>query len=201
MQGRRDIERASPPEPRMGDMALEDLLVLDLSHALAGPFASTWLADNGARVVKVEPPSGDIARVWGPPFHGEDSAYFVTLHRNKKSVVLDLKHPEGKEIFFRLAERADVLIENFRVGTVAKLGIDFPRVQERNPRLVYCSISGFGQDGPYRDRAAMDLIVQAESGMMSVTGEPGSHRVPCGVSSGRMAGGVEPPFATPPAPH
>src|SRR5438270_262691 len=176
-------------------MALDDLFVLDLSHALAGPFASTWLADNGARVVKVEPPSGDIARVWGPPFHGEDSVYFVTLHRNKKSVVLDLKHPEGKEIFFRLAERVDVLVENFRVGTVAKLGIDFPRVQARNPRLVYCSISGFGQDGPYRDRAAMDLIVQAESGMMSVTGEPGSHGVRCGVSIADMAAGMNAAFA------
>ena len=176
-------------------MALDDLFVLDLSHALAGPFASTWLADNGAQVVKVEPPSGDIARLWGPPFHGEDSAYFVTLHRNKKSVVLDLKHPEGKEIFFRLAERADVLVENFRVGTVAKLGIDFPRVQARNPRLVYCSISGFGQDGPYRDRAAMDLIVQAESGMMSVTGEPGSHGVRCGVSIADMAAGMNAAFA------
>jgi crotonobetainyl-CoA:carnitine CoA-transferase CaiB-like acyl-CoA transferase len=176
-------------------MALDDLFVLDLSHALAGPFASTWLADNGARVVKVEPPSGDIARVWGPPFHGEDSAYFVTLQRNKKSVVLDLKHPEGKEIFFRLAERADVLVENFRVGTVAKLGIDFPRVQARNPRLVYCSISGFGQDGPYRDRAAMDLIVQAESGLLSVTGEPGSHGVRCGVSIADLTAGMNAAFA------
>jgi formyl-CoA transferase/CoA:oxalate CoA-transferase len=176
-------------------MALDDLFVLDLSHALAGPFATTWLADNGARVVKVEPPSGDIARLWGPPFHGADSAYFVNLHRNKKSVVLDLKHPEGKEIFFRLAERADVLVENFRVGTVAKLGIEFARVNARNPRLVYCSISGFGQDGPYRDRAAMDLIVQAESGMMSVTGEPGSHGVRCGVSIADLAAGMNAAFA------
>src|SRR4051812_32871207 len=113
-------------------MALDDLLVLDLSHALAGPFASTWLADNGAQVVKVEPPTGDIARKWGPPFHGEDSAYFVSLNRNKKSVVVDVKHADGKEIVFRLAERADVLIENFRVGTVAKLGIDHESVQARN---------------------------------------------------------------------
>src|SRR5438067_1223160 len=176
-------------------MALDDLFVLDLSHALAGPFASTWLADNGAQVVKVEPPSGDIARLWGPPFHGEASAYFVTLHRNKKGVVLDLKHPEGKEIFFRLAARADVLIENSRVSTVAKPGIDAPDVQARNPLLVYCSTSGFGQTGPYRDRAAMDLIVQAESGLISVTGEPGSHGVRCGVSIADLTAGMNAAFA------
>ena len=176
-------------------MALDDLLVLDLSHALAGPFATTWLADNGARVLKIEPPQGDIARAWGPPFHGDDSAYFVTLQRNKKSVVLDLKHPEGRELLFRLAERADALVENFRVGTVAKLGIDYPRMQARNPRIVYCSISGFGQTGPYRDRAAMDLIVQAESGMISVTGEPGSHGVRCGVSIADLTAGMNAAFA------
>jgi len=176
-------------------MALDDLLVLDLSHALAGPFASTWLADNGANVVKVEPPTGDIARAWGPPFHGRDSAYFVSLQRNKRSIVVDLKHREGKEIVLRLAERVDVLIENFRVGTVAKLGIDYPNVQARNPRIVYCSISGFGQTGPYRDRAAMDLIVQAESGMISVTGEPGSHGVRCGISIADLTAGMNAAFA------
>src|SRR5581483_2110046 len=105
-------------------------------------------------------------------FHGDDSAYFVALNRNKKSVELDLKHPRGKELFLALLDRCDVLLENFRVGTVARLGIDYPSVSPSRPRLVYCSISGFGQDGPYRDRAAMDLIVQAESGLMSITGEP-----------------------------
>ncbi|HVI22875.1 MAG TPA: CoA transferase [Myxococcales bacterium] len=176
-------------------MALDDLLVLDLSHALAGPFASTWLADNGANVLKIEPPTGDISRAWGPPFRGKDSAYFVSLNRNKRSVVVDLKHPDGKEIFFRLAERADVLIENFRVGTVAKLGIDYPEVKARNPRIVYCSISGFGQTGPYRDRAAMDLIVQAESGMISLTGEPGSRGVRCGISIADLTAGMNAAFA------
>jgi crotonobetainyl-CoA:carnitine CoA-transferase CaiB-like acyl-CoA transferase len=170
--------------------ALDDVTVLDLSHALAGPFATTILADFGARVIKIESPGGDIARRWGPPFYGDDSAYFVTLHRNKKSVVLDLKHPEGRELFLRLAERADVVLENFRVGTVEKLGIDYPRVHERNPRIVYCSISGFGQDGPYRDRAAMDLIVQAESGMMSLTGEAGGRPVRCGISIADQMAGV-----------
>ncbi|MFL5291575.1 MAG: CaiB/BaiF CoA transferase family protein [Myxococcales bacterium] len=176
-------------------MALDDLLVLDLSHALAGPFASTWLADNGANVLKIEPPTGDISRAWGPPFRGKDSAYFVSLNRNKRSVVVDLKHPDGKEIFFRLAERADVLIENFRVGTVAKLGIDYSGVKARNPRIVYCSISGFGQTGPYRDRAAMDLIVQAESGMISLTGEPGSRGVRCGISIADLTAGMNAAFA------
>ncbi|MFL5443627.1 MAG: CaiB/BaiF CoA transferase family protein [Myxococcales bacterium] len=176
-------------------MALDDLLVLDLSHALAGPFASTWLADNGANVLKIEPPTGDISRAWGPPFRGKDSAYFVSLNRNKRSVVVDLKHPDGKEILFRLAERADVLIENFRVGTVAKLGIDYLEVKARNPRIVYCSISGFGQTGPYRDRAAMDLIVQAESGMISLTGEPGSRGVRCGISIADLTAGMNAAFA------
>src|SRR3954465_9810052 len=171
--------------------ALGDLAVLDLSHALAGPLASTLLADFGARVTKIEPPgNGDIGRRWGPPFHGEGSAYFVALNRNKKSVVLDLKHPRGKELFLALLDRSDVLLENFRVGTVERLGIDSPRVAPARPRLVYCSISGFGQDGPYRDRAAMDLIVQAESGMMSVTGEASGHPVRCGVSIADLTAGM-----------
>jgi crotonobetainyl-CoA:carnitine CoA-transferase CaiB-like acyl-CoA transferase len=171
--------------------ALDDVTVLDLSHALAGPIATTILADFGARVVKIEPPgSGDIARHWGPPFYGEDSAYFVTLHRNKQSVEIDLKHPEGKELFLSLVERADVVLENFRVGTVEKLGIDYERARERNPRIVYCSISGYGQTGPYRDRAAMDLIVQAESGMISLTGEPGGRGVRAGISIADLTAGV-----------
>ncbi len=172
-------------------MALDDLTVIDLSHALAGPFASTLLADYGARVVKVEPPgTGDIARKWGPPFYGDDSAYFVTLHRNKRSVELNLKHAEGRELFFRLVERADVVLENFRVGTVQRLGIDYEHARARNPRIVYCSVSGFGQDGPYRDRPAMDLIVQAESGMMSLTGEAGGRPVRAGVSIADLTAGV-----------
>lgn len=176
--------------------ALDDVTVLDLSHALAGPLASTMLADFGARVIKVEPPgSGDIGRRWGPPFHGDDSAYFVALNRNKKSVELDLKHPRGKDLFFRLLDRSDVLVENFRVGTVERLGIDYARASATRPRLVYCSISGFGQDGPYRDRAAMDLIIQAESGMMSITGDAGGAPVRCGVSIADMTAGMNAAFA------
>jgi len=172
-------------------MALDDVTVIDLSHALAGPFASTILADHGARVLKIEPPGhGDIARKWGPPFYGRDSAYFVTLNRNKKSLEINLKHDEGKELLFRLVERADVVLENFRVGTVQKLGIDYARARARNPRIIYCSVSGFGQDGPYRNRAAMDLIIQAESGMMSLTGEQGGPPVRAGVSIADLTAGI-----------
>src|SRR4029079_8277955 len=111
--------------------ALDDLVVWDLSHALAGPFASTMLGDYGAEVIKIEPLDGEIARHWGPPFYGGEAAYFVNLNRNKKSVAIDLKHPEGKAIFFRLLEGADVVLENLRVGSVAKLGIDYQRARER----------------------------------------------------------------------
>jgi crotonobetainyl-CoA:carnitine CoA-transferase CaiB-like acyl-CoA transferase len=195
-------------------MALDDLLVLDLSHALAGPFATTMLADFGAEVIKIEAPgTGDMAREWGPPFYeaqdltglraeaSEDgsglrartpreAAYFVNLHRNKKSVAIDLKKAEGKALFFRLVERADIVIENLRIGTVQKLGVDYERVRERNPRAIYCSISGFGQDGPYRNRAAFDLVVQAESGMISVTGPPGGPGVRAGVSIADITAGM-----------
>lgn len=172
-------------------MALDDLTVIDLSHALAGPLAATLLADFGAQVIKIEPPGqGDIARAWGPPFYGEDSAYFVNLNRNKKSVELDLKHARGREVFFRLVEGADVVLENLRPGAVARLGIDYERARAVRPEIVYCSISGFGQTGPYRDRAAMDLIVQAESGMISVTGEPGQPGVRCGVSIADLTAGM-----------
>src|SRR5213593_3257721 len=170
--------------------ALGDITVLDLSHALAGPFASTMLGDYGAEVIKIEPLDGEIARAWGPPFYGAEAAYFVNLNRNKKSLALDLKHPEGRGLFFRLLDRADVVLENLRVGAVAKLGIDYARVRERQPRIIYCSISGFGQDGPYRDRAALDLVVQAESGMISITGEPGGSGVRAGVSIADISAGM-----------
>jgi crotonobetainyl-CoA:carnitine CoA-transferase CaiB-like acyl-CoA transferase len=170
--------------------ALGDLVVLDLSHALAGPFASTLLGDYGAEIIKIEPLDGEISRVWGPPFYGDEAAYFVNLNRNKKSVALDLKHPEGRAIFLRMLEGADVVLENMRVGAVAKLGIDYEHARARQPRIIYCSISGFGQDGPYRDRAALDLVVQAESGMISVTGEPGGRGVRAGVSIADITAGL-----------
>jgi crotonobetainyl-CoA:carnitine CoA-transferase CaiB-like acyl-CoA transferase len=171
-------------------LALDDVTVLDLSHALAGPFASTLLGDYGADVIKIEPLDGDIARTWGPPFYDGETAYFVNLNRNKKSLALDLKHPEGRAIFFRLAEKADVVLENLRVGAVERLGVAYRQVAAAQPRVVYCSISGFGQDGPYRDRAALDLVVQAESGMISITGEPGGRGVRCGVSIADITAGL-----------
>ncbi len=176
-------------------LPLEGLTVLDLSHALAGPYCSAMLADYGANVIKIEPPGhGDIARAWGTPLPGGETDYFVSLHRNKKGVVLDLKNPSGKEIFLRMVESADVILENFRVGTLERLGLDYETVRQRNPGIVYCSISGFGQDGPYRNRPALDLIVQAESGMISVTGDAQGHGSRAGVSIADLTAGMNAAF-------
>jgi crotonobetainyl-CoA:carnitine CoA-transferase CaiB-like acyl-CoA transferase len=176
--------------------ALDGLTILDLSHALAGPFASTMLAGCGADVIKIEPPGrGDLSRVWGPPFYGSESAYFVHLNAGKRSVAIDLARADGRELLLALADRADVILENLRPGAVQKLGVDYLSVAARNPRLIYCSISGFGQDGPYRDRAALDLVVQSESGMISITGEPGSDGVRCGISIADITAGMYAAFA------
>lgn len=175
--------------------ALEGVKILDLSHALAGPFCSTMLADYGAQVIKIEPPGlGDIARAWGGPLPGGETDYFVSLHRNKQGMVLDLKNPEGKETFLRLVERCDVVLENYRAGALTKLGLDYATANKRNPGIIYCSISGFGQDGPYRDRPALDLILQAESGMISVTGEAGGHGARAGVSIADLTAGMNAAF-------
>ena len=147
-------------------------------------------ATSARSIIKIEPPTGDIARAWGPPFYGSEPSYVVGLHRNKQSVVIDFKHAEGKELFFKLVERADVVLENYRVGVIDKLGLGYEAGRTRNPRIIYCSISGFGQTGPYRDRAALDLILQAESGMMSVTGEEGGRGVRAGVSIADMTAGM-----------
>ena len=172
-------------------LPLEDVKVLDLTHALAGPFCTTMLADFGAQVIKVEPPgAGDIARGWGAPLPGGETAYFVSLHRHKRGIVIDFKKPEGKELFFKLVEKCDVVLENYRVGALKRLGLDYDEAKKRNPGIIYASVSGFGQDGPYRDRAALDLILQAESGMISVTGEPGSSGTKAGVSIADMTAGM-----------
>jgi len=182
--------------------ALADLTVLDLSHALAGPFASTMLGDYGADVIKIESlDGGDMARRWGPPFYGGESAYFVNLNRNKRSIALDLKAAAGRDLFFSLLDRADIVIENLRVGAVEKLGIDYARCRARNARIVYASISGFGQDGPYRDRAALDLVVQAESGMISVTGPAEGAGVRCGISIADITAGMIAAFSVMTAVH
>ncbi len=169
---------------------LEGITVLDLSHALAGPHCSTLLADFGADVIKLEPRSGDIARAWGAPLPGGETSYFVGLHRNKRGISIDLKQPEGKALLRRLLGKADVLLENFRPGALRRLGFGYDDIKEEFPGLVYCSISGFGQDGPYTGRAALDLILQAESGMISVTGEAGSHGARCGVSVADLTAGM-----------
>ena len=176
-------------------LPLEGVKVLDLTHALAGPFCSTMLADYGAEVIKLEAfGAGDIARSWGTLLPGGETAYFASLHRNKKGIEVNLKHARGKEIFFDLVERCDIVIENFRVGTLKKLGLDYEKARARNSGIIYCSISGFGQSGPYKDRAALDLILQAESGMISVTGEPGGRGVRCGVSIADLTAGLNAAF-------
>ena len=153
---------------------LSDLLVLDLTRALAGPHAAMMLGDMGARVIKIESPTGDDTRGWGPPFIGspeeQESTYFLSANRNKESLVLDLKDPADTEVLARLVERADVLMENFRVGVLDRLGFSVERLHELNPRLVILSITGFGHDGPEAKRAGYDQIAQGEGGLMSITG-------------------------------
>ncbi len=158
----------------MTDGPLSDLLVLDLTRALAGPHAAMMLGDMGARVIKVESPTGDDTRSWGPPFVGEpgeqESTYFMSANRNKESIVLDLKAETDRDVLARLVERADVLMENFRVGVLDRLGFSVERLHELNPRLVVLSITGFGHDGPEAKRAGYDQIAQGEGGLMSLTG-------------------------------
>ncbi len=146
--------------------------MVDLSRVLAGPYATMTLADLGADIVKVEHPiGGDEARSWGPPYVGGESAYFLSVNRSKRSVALDLKDPEGRELALDLCAGADVVIENFRPGGAARLGLDYETVRMRRPDVVYCTISGFGRREPH-DRPGYDFIVQAESGLMSITGDP-----------------------------
>ncbi len=159
--------------------ALGRLRVLDLTRVLAGPWCTQLLADLGADVIKVERPgAGDDTRAWGPPYlkdaHGRDTseaAYYLAANRGKRSVTVDIGKPEGQQIVRTLAAASDVLVENYKVGQLAKYGLDYARLAALNPRLIYCSITGFGQDGPYRDRAGYDFIIQAMAGFMSITGE------------------------------
>ena len=170
---------------------LDDLIVVDLTRALAGPYCTMMLADLGARVIKVETPSGgDDTRGWGPPFLEGESAYFLSINRNKQSLALNLKDPRGKRLALRLLHRADVLVENFRPGAMDRLGLGYATVHQAAPRLVYCSISGFGQTGPYRDRAAYDLIVQGMGGIMGITGEPAGAPMRVGVAIADICAGM-----------
>ena len=161
---------------------LAGLRVVELARILAGPWCGQLLADLGAEVIKVEAPEGDDTRRWGPPFLGEAAAYFHGTNRGKKSAVCDLKDPAQREALLRLIDGADVLIENFKVGGLAKYDLDYPTLSRRVPGLVYCSITGFGQDGPYADRAGYDFIIQGMSGLMSVTGEPDGQPMKVGVA-------------------
>jgi crotonobetainyl-CoA:carnitine CoA-transferase CaiB-like acyl-CoA transferase len=154
--------------------ALSGIRVLDLTRVLAGPFCTMLLGDMGAEIIKIEVPGqGDDSRRY-PPFIGEESAYFMNLNRNKKSLVLDLKHPRGKEIFLEMVEASDVVFENFRPGTMEKLGLGYETLKARNSRIVYSCISGFGHSGPYKDLPGYDIIGQAMGGIMSITGWPDS---------------------------
>jgi crotonobetainyl-CoA:carnitine CoA-transferase CaiB-like acyl-CoA transferase len=175
----------------------EGVRVLDLSRMLAGPYGSMLLADMGAEVIKIEEPDGgDPMRVMGPPFLPEgESAYFLSINRNKKSLALDLTTPAGREVFLDLAAQTDVVWENFRPGVMERLGLAYATLAGVNPGLILCSISAYGQDGPYRDWPAFDLALQAMGGAMSLTGEEGGRPVRMGLPMGDLAGGMFGAFA------
>jgi crotonobetainyl-CoA:carnitine CoA-transferase CaiB-like acyl-CoA transferase len=171
--------------------ALDGFLVLDFTRVLSGPYCTMQLADAGARVIKIEQPgTGDDTRAWGPPFLNGESAYFLSINRNKESLTLDLKHPDATRILDRLLARADVLVENFRPGTMARLGLAYEQLAQRYPRLVYCSISGFGQTGPRTAEPGYDAVVQAEGGLMSITGDAGGPPFRLGVAISDIVSGM-----------
>jgi crotonobetainyl-CoA:carnitine CoA-transferase CaiB-like acyl-CoA transferase len=169
---------------------LSGLRVLDLTQFLSGPFCTLMLGDLGAEIIKVEPQQGDSARHILPYFVEEDSVYFLSINRNKKSVVINLKSDEGRALLRRLALASDIVVENFRPGVLDRLGLSAASLRAEKPSLIWCAISGFGQDGPYRDKPAYDMIVQALSGGMSLTGEPGRGAVRAGVPIGDLAAGM-----------
>ena len=170
---------------------LDDLFVVDLTRILSGPICTMLMADMGAEVIKVEPPPlGDDSRQWGPPFIGGISTYFLSVNRNKKSLGLNLKSKDGRAILHKLIERADVLLENFRPGVLDRLGFGYEAVTKLNPRTIYCSVSGFGHTGPYRDRPGYDVIAQGESGMMDLTGYPDGPPAKLGASLADIVAGL-----------
>lgn len=161
---------------------LEDVTVLDLSRVLAGPYCTQLLGDLGARVWKLEPPAGDETRRWGPPFAAGESAYYLSVNRNKQGLAIDLKQARGRELVARLAERADVLVENFKTGDLERYGLDYQTLSRANPGLVYASITGYGQSGPRANEPGYDAAIQAASGLMAMTGEAGGPPVKLGVA-------------------
>ena len=165
-----------------GAPPLKGIRVIDLTRIIAGPYCAMVLGDLGAEVIKIEQPKiGDESRAWGPPWVKEVSAYFIAINRNKKSLTLNFKHPQGIEIFKNLVRHSDVLLENFRPGTMDELGIGYEVLREINPKLIYCDMTGYGTDGPYRDKPGVDVIVSAIGGLMSITGPPEGEPVKVGV--------------------
>jgi len=170
---------------------LDGILVLDLTRVLSGPYCTMLLGDMGARVIKIEQPRrGDDTRAWGPPFLEGESAYFLCVNRNKESVTLDFKHQEGRKILDRLIERADIVVENFRPGALARLGLDYPSLAPGHPRLIYASVSGFGQTGPRRSEPGYDAVMQAEGGLMSITGDEDGPPFRLGVAIADIVSGM-----------
>jgi crotonobetainyl-CoA:carnitine CoA-transferase CaiB-like acyl-CoA transferase len=170
---------------------LDGVVVADFTRVLSGPYCTMLLADMGARVVKIEQPGkGDDTRAWGPPFIRNESAYFLSINRNKESITLDLKRPGVRDVLDRLLAKADVLVENFRPGTMDRMGLGYERVAAAHPRLVYCSISGFGQTGPRRDLPGYDAVVQAEGGLMSITGDADGPPYRLGVAISDIVAGI-----------
>ncbi|MGC8720404.1 MAG: CaiB/BaiF CoA transferase family protein [Thermodesulforhabdaceae bacterium] len=162
---------------------LEGIRVLDLSRVLAGPYCTMMLGDLGADVIKVEKPGeGDETREWAPPDAAGESAYYLCVNRNKRGITVDMKSEEGREIIRKLAARSDVLIENFKVGTLARMGLGYEDIKKINPGIIYCSITGFGQYGPYKDRPGYDFIIQGMGGIMSITGDPDGPPMKVGVA-------------------
>jgi len=175
----------------MNDAPLAGLTILDLSRVLSGPYCTMLAGDMGARVIKIEHPDrGDDTRAWGPPFLAGESAYYLSINRNKESVAIDFKTPLGRKALDELIDRADVLVENFRPGTLDRLGLGYNDLQVRYPRLIYASISGFGLNGPRRDEAGYDAVAQAEGGLMSITGAPDGPAVRLGVAIADIASGM-----------
>ena len=171
--------------------ALEGKLVIDLSRVLGGPYCSQILGDHGAEVIKIEPPRGDETRDWGPPFHDDDSAYYIGVNRNKRSMGLDLSKPEGREVLMRLLENADVLLENYKPGTMENWGIGYEEtLKKRFPQLIHCRISGFGSDGPWGGFPGYDAIIQAMAGWFSINGEEGSNPTRLGLAAVDMGTGL-----------
>jgi len=172
-------------------LPLSNIRILDLTLIMAGPYCTLILGDLGAEVIKIERPvEGEGARGVPPHFFEGESAYFIAMNRNKKSMALDLKNKKGREIFYELAKKSDIVIDNFRPGVVKKLGVDFDTLKEMNHRIICCSISGYGETGPFNDRPAFDLIIQARGGIMSYTGEPGRMPVRMGAPMGDLTGGL-----------